>query len=177
MERRLKKEKISSPFHCLQSIHQQHCRQTFAWEAEGARGPSLYSWIANILRSVWISSHTCTHSLTLFRCVVLSPPLIIVDVLFPLLLAPRQLRDTAAMGEEGVCVRMYVCLCSSVFVREWGSMRATEGGVSGDRGEERGKQLVGLNPEEKEKAERGTERSLEEKIQGVLQRMTGMNGE
>lgn len=34
-----------------------------------------------------------------------------------------------------------------------------EGGVSGDR-EERGKQLVGLNPEEKEKAERGTERFL-----------------
>lgn len=56
-------------------------------------------------------------------------------------------------------------------------MRATEGGVSGDRGEERGKQLVGLNPEEIEKAERGTERSLEEKIQAVLQRTTGMNGE
>ncbi len=83
------------------------------------------------------------------------------------------------MGEEGVCmcVRMYVCLCSSVFVSEWGSMRATEGGVSGDRGEERGKQLVVLNPEEKEKAERGAERSLKEKIQGVSPRMMGMNRE
>lgn len=56
-------------------------------------------------------------------------------------------------------------------------MRATEGGVSGDRGEERGKQLVGLNPEEIEKAEQGTERSLEDTKQSVLQRTTGMNGE
>lgn len=46
-------------------------------------------------------------------------------------------------------------------------MSAIEGGVSGDRGEERGKQLVGLNPEEKEKAEWGAERPLEERIQGV----------
>ncbi len=74
-----------------------------------------------------------------------------------------------------VCVRMYVCLCSSAFVRERGSMRATEGGVIGDRGEERGKQLVVLN--EKEKAERVAERSLKEKIQGVLPRMAGMNRE
>lgn len=56
-------------------------------------------------------------------------------------------------------------------------MRATEGGVSGDRGEERGKQLVVLNPEEKEKAERGAERSLKERIQGVSPRMMGMNRE
>ncbi|KAK2871337.1 hypothetical protein Q8A67_023864 [Cirrhinus molitorella] len=56
-------------------------------------------------------------------------------------------------------------------------MRATEGGVSGDRGEERGKQRVGLYTEEKEKAEWADKRSLEEKTQAVLQRMTGMNRE
>jgi len=57
-------------------------------------------------------------------------------------------------------------------VREYESK---EGGVSGDRGEERGKQLVGLNPKEKEKAEWGTERFREEKMQAVSQRTTGMN--
>lgn len=105
-------------------------------------------------------SHTHSFTVALSLCRALSSSYNCRCAISPLVSSKAVKRHCSDGGGGCVCVCAYVCVLVLKCVRSWvREYESKEGGVSGDR-EERGKQLVGLNPEEKEKAERGTERFL-----------------
>lgn len=111
------KDKALLPCHRLPSIHQHHCRQTFARMAKRERTILPLSPVPPPSSDLAGSPHAPIHTHP-FVCIALACSYNCRCAISPLVSSEAVKRHCSDGGGGRACVRMYVRSCSSVSVRE-----------------------------------------------------------